>query len=220
MTCVAFDGKLLVTDSQLTQGDTILPTKCQKIYTPEEGEYWDINGARILAFGFAGHFHAVHYVKEMLNKGITPRTQLTPETDVVFECICVTEKGDSYLFSSYVTRKDRQETTCFPVNPPLSVGSGSLFAYAMMENGKTNTAVKAVKTAINLDVNCGGELQIWELPTPPETPSVRPVVEPTPVTEATQSIGDMTLDALKSTIKDVLKDMVTVKPKEPTKKAV
>lgn len=201
MTCVVYDGQQLITDSQVTLADMAIPTPMQKIFTPRDDEYWEINGVRVIAFGFAGSLAGIPYVNELLNAGITHRTVLTPETDTHIDAICVLETGDSYILSSCTNRQGKQDTVCLPMNPPVSVGSGSPYAYALLEKGKP-CAVKAVKAAIKLDVNCGGDLQVWDLPPVPEVLSKRPVAAEPTATDGVKRLSDMTLDELTTLIKD------------------
>lgn len=111
----------------------------------------------------------------------------------------------------------KQLMVCLPIDPPLSIGSGSPYAYGVLETGKKNLAQAAVRAAIKLDINSGGDLQIWKMPEVPATPSVRP---PAPVPEVklpTDTIGDFTLSALTEFIDSRIKESVAPAPGDDVK---
>ena len=173
MTTIAYDGSLLVSDSAMTVDSTMYPAAFRKIYTPEEGEYWDMNGVRILAFGHAGDVETIHLVKEELAKGLTYKTTIDAP-NMSFSTLMIDENGlaHMWLFSSH---KQQDSYTLLPMLPPVAVGSGSDFAMAVMTIGKS--AKVAVKASIKLDINSDGNLQIFEFPGKPEKPSKRPEIE-------------------------------------------
>lgn len=177
MTTVCFDGKKLVSDSQATAGDNFIVTlTSKKIHTPEEGEYWDYNGHRILAFGLAGNPAAIDYVKAELNKGLTHCTEMTSSSYLEFDALMVMENGTTMIFSGNVDRGN-QCYHSFVAEVPVCIGTGTPFALAVMESHKNNQAEKGIKAAIKFCAYTGGDLQIWEMPPIPEVRSVRPVVE-------------------------------------------
>ena len=191
MTCIAFDGKELVSDSRMTLGDMASPSPFKKIYTPEEGEYWEVNGIRAIAFGVAGDAMAVHYLREKLREGITYKTKVEND-DLMSHTIIIDENRTAWIWRfAEVKRPEISKYELLPVLPPVAVGSGEPYAYAVMTIGKNARA--AVETAMRLDINSGGDLQIFKVPPKPETPSVRPkVTEPEiPVPHPTEEKKDV-----------------------------
>lgn len=175
MTTVAFDGKTLASDSQLTKGHgTIQLVDFQKIYTPnDEKEYWEVNGVKVVAFGIAGDAKCVEYIKETLRKGVDFRTQIDVMDDLIFDAILVCE--DHNVFDWHVdTNKEKRNTwsQLIPINGPLVLGSGGRYALAVMAIGKN--AVQAVKAAVKIDAFSGGPIQEFTLADKPLVPSTRP----------------------------------------------
>lgn len=174
MTTIVWDGKTLASDSQMTNGNLIALSNFQKIYIPDpEKEYWEANGKRVVAFGIAGDAKAVDYIKHELHQGITFRTQVECEDDLMFTAILVTE--DHLAYSWVVdTNKEKRNTwsELIPHSGPIAKGSGGRFALAIVSIGKDAKA--AVKATIKLDAYSGGDIQEF-IPEPiPAVPSVRP----------------------------------------------
>ena len=181
MTIVCTDGKELVSDSQVSMGDMAHPSAFKKIYTPEENEYWEVYGVKVIAFGLAGDAEAAIYIREKLSEGVTHRTRFEHD-DLAFGCIVIDENGTCYEWFSVTNAKNGRNTNrLLPLLPPLAIGSGRDYAYAVLSIGKD--AKTAVKAAIKLDNCSGGELQIFKIPPKPETPSVRPKALEVPVVE-------------------------------------
>lgn len=177
MTIIVYDGKKMIADSLAVSNDVKLPAAVQKIYEPGPDEYWEINGTKVLAFGMAGLFAAVPYVKELLQKGVTYRTVIRPEYDLGFEVLCVLETGDSYILNTETTRQKgpgAHEFIMLPMPAPIAVGSGSVYAMAVMSAKQHNSAEKGVEAAKRMCPYCGGDNAVWELPPPPAVPSKRP----------------------------------------------
>jgi hypothetical protein len=179
MTTICWDGKKLVSDSQVTAGMQISPGGLRKIYTPEEGEYWDVNGHRVLAAGISGDGKSIEYVREHLRVGVTYKTRIEDVDELNFSALLIAEDGNCYRWGMTKRQGRPLMTDIVPLMPPTAVGSGQTFALAVMSIGKPAEA--AVRAAIRHDKWSGGDLQIWEVPPKPATKSVRPVVtEPTP----------------------------------------
>lgn len=182
MTTVCFDGKSLVSDSQATAGENFIVTNiAKKVHTPEEGEYWDYNGRRVLAFGIAGDPSSIEYIREGLNEGLTHKTAFSASSYMEFDALLVMEDATSVIFSGYMNN-GVQTYHSFPAEVPVCVGTGTPFALAVIDHSKNNQAERGVRAAIKFCAYTGGDLQIWELPPIPEVRSVRPVVE-TPTEE-------------------------------------
>lgn len=187
MTAVAYDGKLLVSDSRMTMGNMVGLTSFQKIYTPEPNEYWEVNGIKAVAFGLSGNAMSAEYIREKLGEGINFRTKFE-EKDMVFSAIVVDENGTAYKWSvTKIRKRDEDRWEFIPMLPPVAIGSGQFFAMGIFAIGKN--AKVAVKTACRLDKYSGGDLQIWQFPGKPVVPSVRPIVpqadKPEPETQVT-----------------------------------
>jgi len=184
MTTVVWDGKELVSDSQITSMDTAELAPFRKIHTPEEDEYWEVKGVKVLAFGLAGDAMAIDYIREKLNAGINFRTKFDDAHDLVFRAVLINEKGEAFLWTVIKNKeRNRERNELLPMLPPIAIGSGREFALGVMATPKGD-ARAAVKAAIRLDVGSGGNLQYFLFPGVPDTLSVRPPkpVEETPVT--------------------------------------
>jgi len=179
MTIVAYDGKKMIADSLGSVGDLKLPGGVKKIYEPEADEYWEINGTKVIAFGMSGLLAGAPYVRELLQKGITHRTVISPSHDQFFEALCILETGDAYVLSTEPHRAKgpgAHEFIMLPVSVPIAIGSGAPYALAIMSAKDGNQAEKGVAAAKRLCAHCGGDNVVWHLPPPPEVKSVRPVL--------------------------------------------
>lgn len=173
MTIIAFDGKELVSDSQMTLGDTVCLSPFRKIYTPEDDQYWEINGVKVIAFGLAGDALAIDYVKEKLQEGISHKTRFEDQDNIAFHALVINEKGELWTWKVVKTKeRNRDRHELLPMLPPVAIGSGTDFALGVMAIGKG--ARLGVKSACKLDVGCGGNLQIFEVPPVPAVLSKRP----------------------------------------------
>lgn len=173
MTTVAFDGKTLASDSKATQQNITMIGPATKIFWPGEGEYWDVMGVKIVAFGMAGDYDMLPFLKEVLSEGLTHRTVFDYD-DVNFASILIDENGNAWMYAIHRTQDGRKNTTVFtPSQGPCAVGSGQIVANAVMSIGKSAEA--AVKAACKLDIYTGGDVVVWQVPPKPEVPSVRPV---------------------------------------------
>lgn len=213
MTIVAYDGKKMIADSLAVASEMKLPGICQKIFEPGPDEYWEINGTRVLVFGMSGLLAAVPYVKELLQKGINHRTIIRPEYDLGFEVLCVLETGDAYVLSTEPSRTKgpgAHDFIMLPVALPIAVGSGAPFALAVMGPKDKNQAEKGVEAAKRLCIHCGGENVVWELPTPPEVKSTRPVLSVDEIMKKDddQPISNFSLGSLKGLIEQVAKEFI------------
>lgn len=180
MTTIVWDGKKLVSDSQATGGIIITPGGLKKIFEPEEGEYWEVQGTKVLAVGISGDGKAIEAVKEKLRTGVTHKTKIDDLDEVAFGVLIIAEDGQCYRWQMNKRQGRPTHLDLLPLIPPAAVGSGQTYALAVLSIGKSPET--AVRSAIRHDKYSGGELQIWEAPPKPATKSVRPVVaEPTPV---------------------------------------
>jgi hypothetical protein len=184
MTTVAWNGKKLVTDSQVSLGTTANPGPVKKIFEPEEGEYWECYGTKVVAFGISGDGKAIGFMRDRLREGISHRTRFDDIEEVSFGALVITEDGNCYRWQTNKRNGRPQHQDLLQLMPPCTVGSGHAYALGVMWIGKDiETAVKA---AIKLDKWSGGDLQIWELPPKPDVKSVRPVA-PTAQTQVAET---------------------------------
>lgn len=172
MTTLAYDGKILATDSKGSQGNIALIDGVKKLYTPKENEYWSIQGVKVLAFGLGGNPDDLPWILEELNKGVTHRTTLDEAFELNFLIIAVDETGTGWYWSMYRSEGKKENWVLSPIGANLAAGSGQTVAKAILSVGAG--AVAAVEAACKLDNHSGGEIQTWEFPGAPETPSVRP----------------------------------------------
>lgn len=159
MTTIAFDGKTLASDSQLTLGDLRLDSHTQKIFQPNTGEFWYVNGEKAMAFGVSGKLSAVQAVRAALASGMSGYRGLTadsrfPKGDS-FKYLVITEAGEVYAGGQY---SDDETPWLARVSPPIAVGSGAEFAVGAMATGAS--AEFAVEIASRFDVNTGGGVQV------------------------------------------------------------
>lgn len=196
MTICCWDGKELVSDSQMTAGDMIQISPFRKIYTPEENEYWEVKGVKVVAFAIAGDAFSIEYVKEKLQGGVDHKTRFEENKDLGFHAILINENGEAFMWR-YVKRQERssERAELLPMLPPIAIGSGTEFALGCMAIGKS--ARVGVKAACRLCVGCGGNLQSFTFEGKPDVPSKRPpapeptpepVKEPEPATEPAKKV--------------------------------
>lgn len=179
MTTIAWDGSKLVSDSQATGGIIIQPGGFKKIFEPEEGEYWDVLGHRVLAVGVSGDGKAIEAVKEKLRTGVTHKTKIEDIDEIAFGALIITEDGQCWRWQINKRQGRPMHNDLLHLLPPAAAGSGQTYALGVLSIGKS--AELAVRIAVRHDKYSGGDLQIWTLPPKPATKSIRPVVaEPTP----------------------------------------
>jgi hypothetical protein len=176
MSTIAFDGKRLVSDSSISVDNTISQTPFRKIFTPDdEGEYWEICGVKALAFATVGLPLSARELRKALQKGLDEDTDTSCFTEQ-FDAIVIDENGVAYQLVCCSKNKGGQEIMqihFIPTTGMVAIGSGEQYATAVMSVGKS--ARSAIKVAIALNIDTAGNLQVFEVPPPPETPSKRPV---------------------------------------------
>ncbi|HDL7100133.1 TPA: hypothetical protein PXM79_002924 [Yersinia enterocolitica] len=161
MTTIAWDGKALVADGQSTLGDLICSLRERKIYCPDNGVKWMVNGEKILAIGAAGDCGAEFELLEKLASGITYATKFSPA--VSFSAIAICGPNRAYLISS--KEESAQISLCLQIDP-YALGSGSTVAITAMHLGKNS--LEAVNAAIDMDVYSGGLVHWFSCESKPE----------------------------------------------------
>ncbi|AFQ96730.1 peptidase HslV family [Erwinia phage phiEaH2] len=158
MTTIAYDGKTLAGDSQTTQGDIRLSMHAVKIFTPQPGESWAVNGEKAVSFGVAGCLQGNNALREALNSCMKGYQGLTGSTrfpkGIVISYLVVTEHGNVYAGGQY---ENDEMPWLTKVAAPIAVGSGAEFAIGAMAAGAS--AGDAVSIAARFDVNTGGEIR-------------------------------------------------------------
>lgn len=173
MTTIAYRDGVMAADTRVVNGaDMINLGEQRKIHEPGEEEYWSVNGDRIICFGLSGSLTDLLAFKELLSEGVTFKTKAPDHLVGDSNLLCVGEQGNVWMVSAYKQRDGSMAFTVSSVQPPFAIGSGSVYASAVMAVGKS--AVDAVKAACKLDVYSGGRIETWELPPIPEIPSKRP----------------------------------------------
>lgn len=179
MTTIVYDGRTLASDSQATQNDVAMIAPCKKIFHPEEHEYWEIMGVKVLAMAIAGDPDMVLWAKDALNKGVTHKTDFEL-SEVNFLSILVDETGLGWLWGcSRLPKRGLDNYIMSPITGVLSAGSGQVLANALLSVGLT--APDVIDKVSKLDVYTGGDIQTWTFPGKPAVPSKRPVPETLPV---------------------------------------
>lgn len=137
MTTIAFKDGVMAGDTQENWGGTPIPAK--KVYK--------LGGA---LFGTSGSAEFAYVFYDWLKSGL-PRREPYGEENV---CALVYANGLFYFLERFIP---------IPVNKPFwAIGSGAEYALAAMELGKS--AEDAVRTAIELDINSGGEVYSVKYP--------------------------------------------------------
>jgi ATP-dependent protease HslVU (ClpYQ) peptidase subunit len=140
MTTLAFDGKTLASDSQVSCGGVIASLSEQKLYI--------LNDGRCLAG--CGTTKGVAIVRKWLDDGQPEPAPKWDEKEGEFEGLIVNADGTNpcEIYSGGVF---------VPVAVPWVGGSGHQFALAAMHLGYT--ARQAIECAKNLDAFTGGPVQ-------------------------------------------------------------
>ena len=135
MSVVAFDGRTIAADRQVTRGDLIL--RGSKIQKLGSGDVVAYTGS--LAFGLA--------MVEWYEKGADPATfPASQKTEDWSRLIVIPKKGRPFIYETLPVKMvvhDRRQAW----------GAGSMFALGAMEMGAD--AVQAVKIASRLCASCG-----------------------------------------------------------------
>ena len=191
MTTIAYKDGVLAADSQVTLGGGVRhQAGVNKIYVPGEGDYWEVQGKRVAAFGFAGDFTKLPFLIEMLEANLTHLTKAPADVELDVAAIIVLESHETYMFTAYMGR-GKQELKIYPLAGPMAIGSGELFAMAAMSIG--HTAEQAIQTAMKHDIGTGGDVVVFEIPPAPEVPSKRPPKEEPQKTYTVDEVKELIL---------------------------
>lgn len=158
MTCIAFDGKQMVSDSLQTD-DSMRLGPCKKLYKMKSGAI----------LGTAGDADA----RELISLFDACETEVDLPSKLALMMTRTDFEGllwlpDRTLWSVNTKREEDDITvwdaSIFEIKEKVAVaGSGGKYALGVLDHG--GTAVEAVKVAIKRDSCCGGALQIMVLET-------------------------------------------------------
>ncbi len=153
MTTIAWDGKILASDSLATSAGMVVSTSEKKIFRPGD-DAWSINKTPVVAFASSGDCGAEFEIADRLKEGITYGTQFSGAID--FTCIFITRESDCFLAfkdaGSEIAKISAQDG-------PYAIGSGGVMAMTAMHLGRN--AIEAVEAAICLDVCTGGNIDYF-----------------------------------------------------------
>lgn len=159
MTVLAWDGYRLAADGMMTYGDAIGSLRQQKIFRP--GDYqldteWTLLGQSIYAFGITGAIGSELPLIDVLNNELTPYS--TFPKHLSFSALLISRHADVYVLHK---NEGFEGISLYPVDVPfIALGCGSDAASAAMISG--HKAVDAVRIAMDVNVYCGGSVQVWE----------------------------------------------------------
>lgn len=142
MTVIATDGRTIAADSQMTYGSNERAAARVKKIGRSNGYIFALSGTPI--------FDTV--VKWFLD-GADPKAM--PTTAEGWWLLVIDAKGRMSLYSE-------NKPYPGPVSPPFALGSGCDFALGAMYAGASPEM--AVRIACKLDIYCGGEIDVLEIP--------------------------------------------------------
>lgn len=162
MTTIAWDGRTLAADGQITLNDMITDTRTQKIFRQSQyyvDDTWHVEGHNIMAFGYSGTYGADRHILELLRTDLTSHSEL-PEM-FSLSCLLVGQDGQLWAMNTAEGKRDIQVMKVGePFKAKYAIGSGQPYALAAMKSGAS--AVGAVDIAITLDIFSGGDVQYWQ----------------------------------------------------------
>lgn len=160
MTTIAFDGRYLAADGRMTRSDIICSDSVKKIRLVEA----IIRGKtqEVAVFG-AGSWNGIYAIMEWMTQNDVfdidpdlPRPSFPADPDGSYssqDVSFITRDGQAYCL-------DAQSR---PAPYPAPIADGSGFPFAQMGLALGQNAVEAVRSAIKLDVNSGGEITCFDV---------------------------------------------------------
>jgi ATP-dependent protease HslVU (ClpYQ) peptidase subunit len=140
MTTIACDGTSMAGDGIITENDHI----CRRDYR----KVWRLCDGRIV--GFAGNSYNWQAFAEWLETGNGD----PPKVDGGIACIVLAPDGSIFSYDEF--------GRSFPEVAPIAIGSGTRFALAAMDMGRT--AEEAIAYACTRDIFSGGDITVVHLP--------------------------------------------------------
>lgn len=160
MTTIAFDGRYLAADGRMTRGDIICTDSFQKIHVFTamiRGE-----AQEVAAFG-AGSWSGIFAIMEWMKKNDVfdidpdlPRPSFPADNDgnaVSMDVAFITKSGELYCLDD--------QSRPAPYIAPFGEGSG--FPFAQMALNMGMSAPDAIRQAIKMDINSGGDVQVFDI---------------------------------------------------------
>ena len=143
MSVLAWDGHTLATDRQITNGNTITTPICKH----------ERYGAELL--GLVGALGASRAMRDWYIAGANPDAfpKLRPDTNAVLIVVHADGSLSEYSGEPYACR--------YAAGLPYAAGTGESAALAAMRCGKT--AAEAVQIACEVDIYCGGGVDVSAL---------------------------------------------------------
>lgn len=138
MTTIAYDGKILAADTQITCDGRFVAGYGYKIHKLSDGSH----------IAFAGSMNCMPAMIDWFETGKEPDFK-----DASFECLHIATDGTAHDYYSNLNKG-------YAVIPWVG-GSGAQIALAALSCGKN--AIEAVELASKLDIMTGGEIQSVEI---------------------------------------------------------
>jgi ATP-dependent protease HslVU (ClpYQ) peptidase subunit len=163
MTTIAYRAPFMACDGRVTVGNVIFTDRCEKIVR--------LTGGGLLGCAGAADTRAVQDLFDRVRTGrLMPAAKEIAALQCDFRAIlalpdgtlwCV-ESGPDYLDEDGEKHTGVWYAYVYPIHDPyFAVGSGSRFAKAAMDCGKS--AEQAVRLALKNDAGSGGRVQVFEL---------------------------------------------------------
>lgn len=140
MTTIACDGRSMAGDGMLTENDHVCHTDYEKVHRLRDGRL----------VGFSGDSFNWEPFRAWLDSGAQGDPPLVRSS---FGCIVLCPDGGIYQYDA--------DGRAFPEHAPVAIGSGTRFALAAMDFGRT--AEEAVQYASLRDIYTGGEITVLHL---------------------------------------------------------
>lgn len=141
MTTIICDGKSMGCDGQISSGDTIVETTCQKVFRLPDGSI----------VGFAGNTYNWQPVLQYFRS--TAKNKKWPKIEGHQDTLVLKPDGTIIMYD----HEGRQ----FQRTSPVCLGSGSKFALAAMD--LTNDIKTSIQAAIKRDAFSSGSITILSL---------------------------------------------------------
>jgi hypothetical protein len=146
MTTIAWDGRILASESRETLDNEIVNDKRKKLFQLENSiKYYD---DEIIAYGLAGSISDFILIKEYIISSIFPSVdKIDHNCNGIFigkKLVYLLESGNGLLIE-------------YPFKSKLAIGSGHTYAIMAMNLGLDSCA--AIKETIKFDCKSGGKIQ-------------------------------------------------------------
>ncbi len=155
MTTIAWDGNVLAADRRCTADGFLISDHVKKLFIKTE-ENWRIDDKIVVAFAYSGGAGAEYQIKKRLQENITLETVWTLKE--YFVGVFIFHDGTAVELYKV---NDSTTVDFLELNhEQTALGSGTNIALTAMHLGKG--AIKAVQTAIELNVLTGGGVDSFD----------------------------------------------------------